>query len=144
MWGKKIIDIQDPSTKALMLAQNERPEEDDSQYFQKIRLTKVDMKAQCTKEDGTVDLNVRNISQKEANIEESLRLNRGEAIENLRPQATTPTLTEEKRDRGTSAFMRAFSVDALKHKFKMVMKDLFKPSHAEIMAEAIRKTKDEK
>lgn len=139
---QKIFDIQCESTKALMLAQMSRPEEDDYLYIAKLRSTPIVKEAQCLKEDGTVDLNVRFVSQAEETLHKDARYKRGEIIARGR-EATEPTITEEKRERGAAAFMRAFSVDALKHKFKMVMKDLFKPSHAEIMAEAMRKVKDE-
>lgn len=142
-WEQKTIDIQGPSTKELMLAQNERPLEDDFLHIAKIRETPITKDAQCLKEDGSVDLNVREFTQKELVIEEKIRQERGEIIGKLRPEATASTLTEEKRERGSSAFMRALSVDALRHKFKMVMEGLFKPTHAEIMAESIRKAKDE-
>lgn len=142
-WEQKIIDLQEPSIRELMLMQNVRKPEDDYEYISRIRLTAVDQKAQCVKEDGTVDLNVRDFGNQELQIEKGLREKRGEIIQGLRGEPTTATITEEKRERGASAFMRALSVDALKNKFRMVMKDLFKPSHAEIMAEALKKAKNE-
>ncbi len=126
-----------------MLAQNSRPLEDDWKYFSKIRTTPISTEAQCVKEDGSVDLNVRFISQAETTVHERSRRLRGGIIEELRGQNKhESTLSEEKKERAINAFMRTFSLDALKRKFKAMMGDLFKPSHAEIMAESIKRVKD--
>ncbi len=132
-WEEKIIGIQNPSTQAAMRSQNLRKSEDDWDYISSIKNTKIALTAQCVKEDGTVDLNVREFTNQEVSIEEGLRQARGEIIQGLRAEQTNPTLTEEKRERGANAFMRAISVDALKHKFKNIMKDLFKPTLAEVI-----------
>ena len=143
MWKQEIIDKQCESTKKLMLAQNARPMEDDSEYISLIRFTPIAKEAQCLKEDGTVDLNVRELSQQEADFHNGVRQKRGSIISELRRDKPVSTLTDGKRERAQSAFMRTFSLAALKERFKKIMGDVFKPTYAEMMAEAMRKKMEE-
>lgn len=137
---QKIFDMQCESTKALLIAQSLRPIEEDDLYFNKIRFTKIDQKAQCLKEDGTVDLNVRPLSQGEADSYNELRRLRGRFMH--KEFAKVSSITVEKREKAQSAFMRTFSLATLKDKFKEIMGHVFKPSYAEIMAEGMKRSRE--
>lgn len=141
MWDQKIIDKQCESTKRIMLAQNARPIEDDDAYISLIKFTPIVKEAQCVKEDGTVDLNVRELTQTEADFHQGVRGRRGLVIESLRNDKHVSTITEERRERATNAFMDRFSLESIKNKFKAMMTGLFKPDYAEIVAEQMRKIK---
>lgn len=113
-----------PSTKKLLLAQSLRLIEDDASYKTKIRFEPVKKEAQCVKEDGTVDLNVRELKQEEADFHQGIRRKRGSVIEKIRGDKAIPTINEEKRERATNAFLERFSVDAVKNKFKAIMSSI--------------------
>lgn len=121
MWKQEIIDLQTEATKALMLAQNKRKPEDDAEYISLIKLTPIKDEAQCKKEDGSVDLNVREFTETEIKIHNGIRSSRGEWIENERRDKGVSTITEEKRDRAITAFMSGFSLETIKNKFKAMM-----------------------
>lgn len=124
-----------------MLAQNARPIEDDQIHFGRLRATPIAMEAQCLKEDGTVDLNVRELGHEEAQFHEGVRRRAGSTLEQIRGDKAVSTLTQEKRERATNAFMERFSMDAIKNKFKAMMRSVFKPSYAEIVAQQMKDIK---
>jgi hypothetical protein len=136
---QKIFDIQCDSTKTLLLAQALRPVEEDVLYIGKIRNTKIAIEAQCVKEDGTVDLNVRELTQKEADFHNTVRRKAGERIEEKRQDKPAHTLTDEKRERAQTAFMARLTLGAIKERFKRLMQETFKPTYAEIVAEEMKK-----
>jgi hypothetical protein len=144
VWEEKIISRQCPSTQALMLAQNARPEEEDGAYITRIKFTPVDMSAQCKKEDGSIDLNVRAATIEEMDLHDRFRRRRGSLIELIRGSGGVSTLSDDKRERAIDSFMRKTTLGAIADRFKKIMSEMFKPSYAEVMAEAIKKAKDEK
>lgn len=125
MWKEEIIAKQCKSTQVIMRAQNARPECEDDSYQSRIRLTPIDIKAQCVKEDGTVDLNVRIITPHEERLHTQARQDRGQILEQIKqPRFKTEyksTLTEEKRENAIHAFMSGFSLETIKNKFKAIM-----------------------
>lgn len=150
---QKIFDIQSPSYKeAMSQSESERRQH---------RLTPIPKEAQCLKEDGSVDLNIREISQKEYDDYQALRYRRGKAFEEARTAYLMKAAKEGKihislmsqietnhvmppdpvREKAEKAYMGLFSIAAIKDKFKDIMDSLFKPTHAEIIAEGMRKVK---
>jgi ribosomal 50S subunit-recycling heat shock protein len=114
---KKIFDMQCASTRAAL----SRPVELDLEWFRRP----IPSSAQVLKEDGSVDLNLRAFTASEVKIEESLRLVRGQRIEEMRVEKTPGvTLTEEKKERATAAWMKSRTMDAIKNVFKELMKDV--------------------
>lgn len=140
-WNEKIIRLQDKSTQELMHAQNLRPVEEDDDHIWKIKFTPIKKEAQVLKKDGSVDINARPLTLEEAKNHNSFRRERGAIIQALRADSTPSTLTEEKKERAQDAFMRTFSLASLKEKFKTMLAHLHKPTPEEIMAEALRKSK---
>lgn len=149
MWKEEIISKQDSSTRALMLAQNARAIDDDNDYISKIKLTPIIKDAQCVKEDGSVDLNVRPIYDEngeelpEIKLAHEARSRSGQRLHEIRRDKPIRTITDEKKERASNAFMERFTLDAIKERFKKLMKDMFKPTHAEIMAEGLKKMREE-
>ncbi len=140
---QKIFDIQCESTKKLMIAQRNRPLSEDSEYWSKIRFTPIAKEAQCVKEDGTVDLNVREITPEQEAFELAIRKKRGEYLSKIREEKPINTLTDEKRERATMAWLSGSPLAAIKKRFKDLMQGLFRPSYAEHVAEEMRKKRDE-
>lgn len=156
---KKIYDIQSPQTKRLMDIQAGRKPEDDPKYADDQWFKAIPKEAQCVKEDGSVDLNVREVSQKEYDDYQALRYRRGKAFEEARTaylmkaakegkihislmsQIETNHVmpTEEVKEKAERAYMGTLAT--IKEKFKSLMESLFKPSYAEIVAEGMRKVK---
>lgn len=142
IWEQKIIDIQCGSTKALMREQRLRPESEDKNYALMRMLAPLPKEAQCVKEDGTVDLNVRELSHEEAIFHQGVRSVAGRRIEEARGNEPVSTITDAKRERATTAFMGKITLAAIKERFKTLMGDVFKPSYAEIVAAEIRKRRE--
>lgn len=133
---KKILEMQAPSTReALSQSAAERIAH---------RLSEIPKSAQCVKEDDSVDLNVRFISANDEQAEQRLRRSRGAMIELGRDEKHATGFvvpSQEVRDRAIKAYMGGFSVGAIKDKFSSMMKAMFAPSHAEIVAEQMRGVK---
>lgn len=151
---QKLFDIQSPSYKAAM---------SQSQAERELhRISAVPKEAQCVKEDGSVDLNVRAITAAEAEFYDgdfgvrrkqgarfeeariaylSKAISEGKVHESLRKQLETPHVmpNEETRQRAIDAWMGNRTVAKLKERFKAMMDVLFKPQHAEIVADEMRK-----
>lgn len=152
---QKIFDMQSPSTKACL----SRPREKDAEWFSRP----IPANAQCVKEDGSVDLNAREISVEEYGLHEHARRGRGELFESARAnylnsakindklKKDIDTLhvmpSEEKRQKAIDAFMSNLSlVDRIKNAFKQIMgmNKVEKPKqYAEIVAESMRKLSEE-
>lgn len=144
---RKIFEMQAPSTRtALSQSLSER---------ELHRLKPIPKEAQCVKEDGSVDLNVRKF-----NAEESEFYNTEYGASNIYGRARKvgewrETLfeekdktahvipTEEQREVAISSWMGSRTVKAISERFKDLMGQLFKPQHAEIMAEAMKKSKED-
>lgn len=124
--------------------------------------TPIPQEAQRLKSDGSVDLGVREISKADYDSYQSLRYQRGAWIEEIRTkylmkmasmgkihhslmgQIETNHVTPAPLviERAEKAYMGTLAT--LKEKFKAFMDDLFKPSHAEIVAEGMRRAMNEK
>ena len=152
---EKLLNIQCESTKALMRAQAQRPIEQDLSYIRTIKFIPIDKAAQCVKEDGSVDLNIRVFTNEElekydpehgsSKIYGRRRLKGGWLEELFHPKQRASSVMpgESARERARQAFMAGSTLDAIKNKFKTIMKDLFKPDYAEIVATELRKRRDE-
>ncbi len=123
------------------------------------RLSEIPKEAQCVKADGTVDLNVREISKEDHDAYQALRYRRGAAFEEARTAYLKKMAAEGKihislmnqietdhvmppepvKERAEKAYMGTLAT--IKEKFKNLMDSLFKPTHAEIIAEGMRKIK---
>lgn len=106
------------------------------------RLAPIPNEAQCIKEDGSVDLNIRMITKEEEKAEQSLRYGRGAVIERVIAEERRAASVEprpEVRERATKAFMGGFTVKAVREQFKKIFGELFKPTHAEIVAQEMKK-----
>jgi len=136
---QKIFDIQCETTKRLLLAQALRSPEEDMDYISKIRFTPIAIEAQCVKEDGSVDLNIREITTEEYDLHQNMRYKAGQRIAELRREATLSTLTEDKKERATTAFLRKFSLETIKDKFWSILGSLHTPTYAEKVAQALKK-----
>lgn len=134
MMNEQILAMQAPSTRAALSQCDE----------ERIahRLSPILKEAQRIKEDGTVDLNIRAITQQEAEAYSSLRCARGEWIAESRKEEVK-TLTEGKKNKAVNAFMTLRTLEMVKDKFKELMGQIFKPQHAEIVAEEMRKRNSE-
>lgn len=159
---KKIYDIQSPQTKRMMDMQAGRPLKDDAEYFARPLPNPEDY--HCLKEDGSIDLNVRDISPEEYALHKGARLRRGAAFEEVRTAYLMRMKAEGKihpslyhmietehvmppdvvRERAAKTWLGGFGLKAIKEKFSEIMGKIFKPTHAEIVAEEIRKMRDEK
>lgn len=139
----KIFDIQCEETKRLLLAQTLRPESEDYAYIWKLKSEPIKKDAQRVKEDGSVDLNVRPVTQQEADYFGKHRYERGGIIAKIRGDKEISTLTQDKKERASNAFVDKFSMETIKNKFKSMMKGLFKPDYAEIVADELRKRRNE-
>lgn len=159
---KKIYDMQSPQTKRLMDIQRTRPQSADASYKREKALSPVPEKAQVLKEDGSIDLNVREISQKEYDEFQAFRYRRGKLFEEVRTAYLKKMAAEGKihvslmnhietdhvmppepvRERAEKAYMGKLA--GLKEKFKNLMESIFKPTptHAEIISEALKKAKE--
>lgn len=149
----KILAMQQPSTRKALR---------ESEADRKLHvISPITDKAQCTKEDGSVDLRVREISEEEYGLFESTRRGAGATFEEARTNYlmakakegkihhslldkietnhVMPTL--EQKQRAEKAFMGI--LQTIKQKFQDIISHLIKPSHAEIIAEEIRKKRDE-
>lgn len=151
---QKIFDMQSPSYKAAM-AQSE----DERKAH---RLSAIVSNAQCLKEDGSVDLNIREISLEQEQAYLQFRRERGPAIEETRTAYLKANLHKihpklhssietpyvippaERKERAIKGYMGGFTVKAIKEKFTEIMKSLFKPTHAEVVAGELRKMREEK
>lgn len=152
---QKIFDMQSLSYKEAM---------GQSEAERKLhRLSPLPKESQCLKEDGSIDLNVREITQKEYDDYQALRYRRGAAFEEARTAYLMKAASEGKihpslmsqietnhvmppdvvKERAEKGFLGLFSVTKIKEKFKDIMDSLFKPQHVDIMAEALRRTKEE-
>lgn len=132
---EKILSLQCPSTRRAL----QRPTEDDAEW----RSRSIPANAQCLKEDGTVDLNVRQLTQQVADFHQELRYNRGSVIQALKDEEIKHTLTEEKKEKAVHAFMAKITLGALKERFKSIMSGLFKPEYAEVVATQMKQSAKE-
>jgi len=119
----KHIGIQTPAMQELMKKQMARPLENDSEYISLIKLTPIAKEAQRLKEDGTVDLNVREISTDEFSLHDKARRERMGKMQVTR-ELLSWELSEEKRERAIHAFMAKFSMATIKDRFKAIMEQV--------------------
>ena len=137
MIDKKILDLQQPSTRACL----ERPVEKDDEWLSRI----IPKEAQVVKEDGSVDLNVRIMTAGEVAMEEGVRRKRGSWIAGIRGESDMLSVSEHRKLTAIDAFLNKFSFERIKDKFKALMGDVAKPkSYVEVMAEHINRIKNEK
>lgn len=156
---KYLLSIQSEDTKMLLIAQSKRSHIDDVLYQKEKAEKLAPYKAQCLKEDGSIDLNVRPITKKEADDYLEFRRKRGEWIEETRTAYLMKKYDEGKLDKrllehietprvipgpilkekSEKAFLRGSTLLAVKEKFKEIMASIFKPTHAEIVAEEMRR-----
>jgi uncharacterized surface protein with fasciclin (FAS1) repeats len=114
---QRIFDMQPASTKACL----SRPVELDLTWLRRP----IPANAQCLKEDGSVDLNLRAFKAEEVLIEDKLRYVRGLYIEEMRAEKTPRVvLSEEKKERAAEAWMKSRTMDAIKNAFQSLMKDV--------------------
>lgn len=134
---KLIFDMQEPSTKAALLRQKERPKEDDWLW-----ITRPIPESYLAVPDAK-NLNelvaCRPITHQEAKVESTIRRLRGARIAQKRMEGEVSSVTEEKKEKAVNAFMDIFSLDVVKVKFKEMMGKAFTPSYAEIVAEEMKK-----
>lgn len=154
---QKIFDMQPKSTQdALLQSEIERK-------FH--RYSEIPKEAECVKEDGSVDLNIRHITEEEHELydgREGLRRKAGERFEAartnyLRIKASQSKIhssllskietdhvmpSAEVRDRAEKAYLGVLK--SITEKFKQMWEHLFKPSHAEIVAKEMKRLSDEK
>lgn len=141
MIEKKILDIQCASTRAALLQSDE-----ERALF---HLKPIPKESQVRDEQGNIFLNERPITYEEAKVYQHMRYKAGERLAEIRKDTIgRPLIDEEnlntRKKSAIDAFMDKFSGVTLKEKFKNLMSSIFEPSHAEIMAEAMRKVKDDK
>lgn len=118
--------------------------------------------AQVLREDGSVDLNVREISKEDYDAYQALRYKRGKWFEEVRTNYLMKMAAEGKIhislmdqietahvmppplviERAEKAYQGTLAT--IKDKFKALMDSMFKPTHAEIVAEGMRKAMNEK
>lgn len=138
MISEKILEMQAPSTKrALLQSEEER---------RAFHLTPIPKESQVRDENGEVFLNHRALSYEETVVYSRMRYEAGERIHEMREDKTVridDAELKEKKQKAVSAFMDKFSVSAIRDKFKKLIESAFKPSHAEIMSEAMRKVREE-
>ena len=134
---KKILEMQCESTRRCL----ERPPELDLTWLRRP----LPKEAQVVKEDGSVDLNVREISEEEYNREQKLRYGRGAQFEDARTNylmakkdkinwqrlghmITTDHVisSKEKIENAIMAFLKTNVVEKIKSKFKELMRDVKK------------------
>lgn len=128
--------MQQPSTRAaLSQSLTER---------QKHRESPVPKESQVKDENGEVFLNHRPLSFQETSTEESLRRKRGKLLADMRKEPAPKSISEEQKNRAKDAFMDKFSPKVIYDKFKDLMKGVFKPSHAEIVATEMKKLNGDK
>ncbi len=145
---RKLYKLQSPETQRAM----------DIQAGRKVKEI-VRPPMQCKKPDGSVDLNVREITQKEHDDYLLFRRKRGAIFEEVRTNYLTKMAKEGKihislmsqietnhvmppdlvTEKAQKAFMGLLSIAGIKERFKSIMETMFKPSHAEVMAEGMRK-----
>lgn len=134
--------MQCPSTKAAMLRQKERDPKDDLLYatrpIPKNYLAVPDAKSL----DELVAC--RPITYEESKVYNKLRYERGKHIAMARGEKDAVSAPEEKKKSAINAFMDIFSPSVIRAKFKDLMVELIQPSHAEIMAEEVRKMRKDK
>lgn len=141
MIDKKILDIQCASTRTALLQSDE-----ERALFHSLPIPK---ESQVRDEEGNIFLNERPITYEEAKVYQHMRYEAGERLAEMRKDTIGRPLIDEatlntRKKSAIDAFMDKFSGTTLKEKFKNLMSSIFEPSHAEIMAEAMRKVKDDK
>lgn len=148
--------MQAPSTKAAL----SQTKEERAAH----RAAVISKEAQCVTESGSIDLNVREITEKEYNDYQAFRIRRGAAFEEARTAYLMRAAKEGKihhslldkietnhvmppliiKEKAEEAFLSNPNiVQRVKEKFKKMMDSIFKPQHAEIMAEGIKKMREE-
>ncbi len=148
---QQIFDMQSPSYKAAM-SQTEA-----ERVMHKLSI--IPKEAQCVKEDGSVDLNVRFISAADEKAYQIHRRATGERFEEARKsylmaagekgkihsslmdKIETPHVmpSAEQRERGIKAFMGGFTIKEIGKKFKEIMQAMFTHSYAEIVSQEMKK-----
>lgn len=157
-----ILSLQSKDTQFLILEGKKRNEIEQALYVKEKADRMIGKEAQVLKEDGSVDLNVRPITKEEAEAYQEFRRKRGAWIEEVRTAYLMKKIEEGKidpslpgikgmidtphvspgiqvRERAVEAFVRGSILQVVKDKFKEIMNSIFKPSHAEIVAEEMRK-----
>lgn len=141
---RKIYDIQTPATKYLMDQQRKRSPEEDSAWWARA----IPKEAQVRDEEGNVFINARSLHFEEVRVYDKMRREAGGRIAEMRADKVERPLPEQwelatRKNKAIDAFMGIFSVEVIKNKFKEIMGSLFKPSHAEMVAEGMRKVNEE-
>lgn len=145
-----ILNLQSPSTRAAMTLSSEDRAKSTALFS--------GAEAQCKKEDGSVDLGkIRELSKEEFEFYESVRRHAGARFEdartnylmaNMEKGKVNPNLltqietnhvkpTEEARGRAELAFMG--KLKSITQRFKEMVGQMFKPQHADVVAEEMRK-----
>lgn len=143
---KKIYDIQCASTKMLMDLQAKRDPNDDLAWW----MRPIPKEAQVLDEEGNVFINARSLGYSEVSTYNRMRYNAGERLAEMREDKVARAFPDEvelskRKNSAVNAFMDIFSVDVIKERFKKMMDNMFKPSHAELVAAEMRKVlKNEK
>lgn len=146
--------MQSPSTRRLLEAQSIRKEEQDKENGQKRNEEPIPLNAQCKKEDGSIDLNVRKLTEDETDFYNKeygrskiygRKSERGSWWEEVRAEyLRTKTLdikigdkietdpvepSEEKKEKARMAWMG--TLKKVKEKFAEIMGEMFQPSALE-------------
>lgn len=165
---KFILSLQTPATRDAMLAGESRSDVEQALYVKQKKDSLVSIKAQCVKEDGSVDLNVRVFTEEEKKKYdpetgtseiygrnrkrgawfEEVRTNylmkmvkEGKVDKRLEHMIETPHVfpTLEIKEKAKEAFMRPGFAQRVKEKFKSIMDGIFSVSVADIAIENVKK-----